>query len=159
MPADTRPCVLCVDENEDLRVMLSTLLRFAFIEAKSVGTAAQALSSIRTERFDLYLLESRLPDGDGFELCRRIRDYDPQAPILFFSGAAYAADKKRGIKAGATGYVVKPDIAGLLRSVMHLVSLAGRPTKHAVPLKRKAKNISPPFFNKTAQSLSAGGKR
>ena len=81
--------------------MLITLLRLALIEAKAVGTAAQALSSIETERFDLYLLDARLPDLDGFELCRRMRAFDPHTPILFFSGAAYEADKKRGIEAGA----------------------------------------------------------
>jgi DNA-binding response OmpR family regulator len=42
-----------------------------------------------------------LPDLDGFELCRRMRAFDPHTPILFFSGAAYEADKKRGIEAGS----------------------------------------------------------
>jgi CheY-like chemotaxis protein len=64
-----RPRVLCVDDDEDSRVMLTTLLGIMLIEAKAVGTAAQALSSIRAEHFDLYLLDSHLSDGDGFELC------------------------------------------------------------------------------------------
>src|SRR6202521_6300108 len=110
MGSVTRPRVLCVDDDEDSRVMLITLLRLALIEARAVGTAAQALSSIQTERFDLYLLDARLPDLDGFELCRRMRAFDPHTPILFFSGAAYEADKKRGIEAGADGYVIKPDV-------------------------------------------------
>jgi CheY-like chemotaxis protein len=46
----TRPRILCVENDEDSRVMLVTLLKLALIEAKSVGTAAQALSSIQTER-------------------------------------------------------------------------------------------------------------
>jgi DNA-binding response OmpR family regulator len=54
------------------------------------------------------LLDSRLPDLDGFDLCRRMRDFD-DTPILFFSGAAYETDKKRGIEAGANAYVIKPD--------------------------------------------------
>src|SRR5713226_2567047 len=89
MLSDPRPRVLCVDDDEDSRVMLTTLLRLALIEAKAVGTAAQALSLIQTERFDLYVLDSRLPDLDGFELCRRMRAFDLHTPILFFSGAAY----------------------------------------------------------------------
>jgi CheY-like chemotaxis protein len=67
MLAISRARVLCVDDDEDSRVMLTTLLKLALIEAKAVGTAAQALSSIQTERFDLYLLDARLPDLDGFE--------------------------------------------------------------------------------------------
>ena len=58
MPLSTRPSVLCVDDDEDSRVMLVTLLRHELIEAKAVATAAQAISSIQTERFVLYLLDS-----------------------------------------------------------------------------------------------------
>ena len=56
IPRNPRPRALCVDDDEDFRLMITTLLRQAFIEAKAVGTAAQALASMRTERFDLYLL-------------------------------------------------------------------------------------------------------
>jgi DNA-binding response OmpR family regulator len=102
--------------------MLVTLLKHAFIEAKAVGTAAQALSLIRAEHFDLYMLDGRLPEIDGFELCRRMRAFDPHIPILFFSGAAYEADKKRGIEAGADDYVVKPNISELVRSIKQFIS-------------------------------------
>src|SRR5688572_11123661 len=70
LSSNPQPRVLYVDDNEDSREMLGLLLQMAFIEAKAVGTAAEALSSIETERFDLYLLDSKLPDLDGFELCR-----------------------------------------------------------------------------------------
>jgi len=102
--------------------MLSTLLSFSRIDAKAVGTAAQALSLIQAERFDLYLLDSSLPDLDGFELCRRMRDFDPHTPILFFSGAAYDVDKKKGIEAGANAYVIKPDLDGLVGSISQFFS-------------------------------------
>lgn len=127
MPPNTRPRVLCVDDDEDSRVMLVTLLRIALIEAKAVGTAAQALSLIRAEHFDLYMLDARLPEVDGFELCRRMRAVDAHIPILFFSGAAYEADKKKGIDAGADAYVTKPDIYELVGSIKRFTSqVAGR---------------------------------
>jgi len=129
--------------------MLTTLLNLALIEAKAVGTAAQALSSIQTERFDLYLLDARLPDLDGFELCRRMRAFDPHTPILFFSGAAYADELKRGIEAGADAYVIKPDLDGLLGSIKHFVSHAENATAAIIPFGRKI--FSPPFsFEATA---------
>ena len=128
MPTNPQPRVLCVDDDEDSREMLDKLLTFWQIETKGVGTAAQALSSIEAERFDLYLLDARLPDLDGFELCRRMRDVDPHTPILFFSGAAYDADKKKGIEAGATAYVVKPDIDGLIGTITKFF----RQTQYAV---------------------------
>jgi DNA-binding response OmpR family regulator len=135
MPFNPRARVLCVDDDEDSRDMLSTLLRFSRIEAKAVATAAQALSLIQAERFDLYLLDAWLPDLDGFELCRRMRDFDPHTPILFFSGAAYDDDKQRGIEAGANAYVTKPDVDGLVGSitqfVFHAESAAAAQTMHA----------------------------
>jgi DNA-binding response OmpR family regulator len=124
--------------------MLTTLLRLALIEAKAVGTAAQALSLIQTERFDLYLLDAWLPGLDGFELCRRMRAFDPATPILFFSGAAYEADKKRGIEAGADAYVIKPDVDGLLGSITQFVSPAENATAKIIPFRRKM-SFSPPF--------------
>lgn len=116
------PRALCVDDDEDCREMLGMVLKHYRIETQVVGTAAQALSLIQTERFDVYLLDSRLPDLDGFELCRQMRDADPHTPILFFSGAAHEADKQRGIEAGANVYVAKPDIEGLIKSITRLVS-------------------------------------
>lgn len=124
MPISPRPRVLCVDNDEDSREMLSTLLKFYRLEAETVATADQALQLIQAECFDLYLLEARLPGLDGFELCRRMHDVDPRTPILFFSGTAYEADKKRGIDAGATAYVSKTDFDGLLGRISQLVSHA-----------------------------------
>lgn len=122
MRSSVKPRVLCVDDDEDSREMLSLVLKCKRIDTKAVGTAAQALSLIEAERFDLYLLDAWLPDLDGFELCRRMRELDPHTPILFFSGAAYEADKKRAIEAGANAYVTKPDLDGLVGSIKQFVS-------------------------------------
>ena len=122
----SRPQVLCVDDDEDSREMLVTLLKFEFIEAKAVGTAVQALSLIQAEHFDLYTLDGRLPVTDGFELCRKIRAFDSHVPILFFSGSACEADKKKGISAGADDYVIKPNISELVTSIKQLISRDGQ---------------------------------
>jgi len=124
--------------------MLIALLRLALIEAKAVGTAAQALSLMETERFDLYLLDAWLPGLDGFELCRRMRAFDPHTPILFFSGAAHEADKKRGIEAGADAYVIKPDVDGLVGRITEFVSHAENATAKIIPFGRKM-SFSPPL--------------
>jgi DNA-binding response OmpR family regulator len=90
------------------------------------------------------LLDSRLPDLDGFALCRRIRDFDPETPILFFSGAAYEADKKRAIEAGANAYVIKPDLDGLLESIKQFVSHEESATAKIIPFRPKV-TFSPSF--------------
>jgi DNA-binding response OmpR family regulator len=68
------------------------------------------------------MLDAWLPEIDGFELCRRMRALDPHIPILFFSGAAYEADKRKGIEAGADDYVIKPNISELVRSIKQFMS-------------------------------------
>jgi DNA-binding response OmpR family regulator len=150
MRSNPQPRVLCVDDDEDSRVMLVALLRLALIEATAVGTAGQALASTQAERFDLYLLDSRLPDIDGFELCRRLREFDQQTPIVFFSGAAYEADRKKGIESGANAYLIKPDLAGLVSTVTSFVSQPESPTARIIPFQRKVNSSSPWTFEPTA---------
>ena len=121
MLAESRSRVLCVDDDEKSRDLLSTLLRFSGIEVEAVATATQALSLIQKEYFDLYVLDTRLPDLDGFELCRRLRDGNSRAPILFFSSAADEIDRKRGIEAGANAYTIKPNVDELFGSIAQFV--------------------------------------
>jgi DNA-binding response OmpR family regulator len=126
-----------VDDDEDSRSMLTALLAFALIDATAVGNAAQALSLMQAERFDLYLLDVWLPGIDGFELCRRIRASDTQIPILFFSGAAYESDRKRGMDAGANAYVIKPEVDILAGVIMQFVSRTEAPTAKIIPFDAK----------------------
>ena len=123
--------------------MLTTLLGKLSLEAKAVQTAGKALSTIRAEHFDLYLLDSRLADADGFELCRQIREDDPQTPILFFSGAAFEADRKKGIEAGANDYVIKPDLDGLLGRIEQFVSQKGSVAAKTLPFRPNINSYSP----------------
>ena len=147
----TRPRVLCVDDDEDSCEMLTTLLRLALIEAKTVGTAVQALSSMKTDRFDLYVLDAWLPEIDGFELCRRMRSIDKHTPILFFSGAAHEADRNKGLEAGANAYVVKPEIHSLIETITQLVGQAETATAQVIHFRRKM-SLYPSF---TGGSIAA----
>jgi DNA-binding response OmpR family regulator len=114
--------VLCADDNQDVCLMLSILLGRHDIDVSTVGTATEALWLARERRFDLLLLDSRFQDGDGFELCRQIREFDFDTPILFYSGSAYETDRVKGLAAGAQGYIVKPELRGLVETVRNLAS-------------------------------------
>jgi CheY-like chemotaxis protein len=150
MSSNPRPRVLYVDDDEDSRVMLSMLLGIELIEVETVGTAAQALSLVQAERFDLYLTDAWLPEIDGFELCRRLRAIDRHTPILFFSGAAFEADRKRGIEAGANAYVIKPDLDGLLGNIKQFVSPAESAWTKVTPFKRGMNSFAPFTFDPVA---------
>lgn len=126
MLSDPRARVLCVDDDENSRDLLSTLMRFSGIEVDAVATAAQALSLTQENPFDLYVLDTCLPDLDGFELCRRLRECNSQTPIVFFSSAGNEVDKMRGITAGANAYATKPDVDELFGSIAQFVLYAER---------------------------------
>ena len=60
------------------------------------------------EAFDLVLLDLRLPDIDGFEVCRRLRLHDPGLPILMLTALDAVEDRVKGLRAGADDYLPKP---------------------------------------------------
>ena len=117
MSFNPRLRVLYVDNNEDCGAMITASLNCSKIETRVAASGSQALALMKAERFDLYVLEAWLPDLDGFELCQRMRLADPNTPVIFFSGAAYESDKKRGFVAGADAYVSKPDIDALVGKI------------------------------------------
>ncbi len=84
----------------------------------SAQTIATALELSRQRKFDLFLLDSRLPDGSGVDLCKAIRQFDADTPIIFFSAAAYEADKTMALEAGAQEYLTKPARLGELCEVI-----------------------------------------
>ena len=122
MPSN--PHVLSVDDDEEACEMLSLLLKSHGFEVTCAQSAADAWPKIKAECFDLYLLDAWLPQLDGFELCRQIRQCDAKTPILFYSGAAYDADKQKGMAAGANAYVTKPDLDGLIETMTGLLARA-----------------------------------
>ena len=122
MPSRLQTRVLYVDYHDDSREMLKALLSISQIDVTAVASAESALSLMDAERFDIYLLDSWLADTDGFELCRLMRESKPDTPVLFFSGAAYEVDKRRGMEAGASAYLCKPDLDGLIGSINQFVS-------------------------------------
>lgn len=105
--------ILYAEDNEDSCLMVSTMCGLANIEVVSTSTVAEAWRLSQSEHFDLYLLDSCFPDGDGLELCRRLREYAPHTPILIYSGNVYESDKKNGLAAGASDYLTKPYLADL----------------------------------------------
>jgi DNA-binding response OmpR family regulator len=125
MPTLIRSRVLFVDDDEDACEMLRLLMSSSGIDATCAQSAAEAWPLIRSQRFDLFILDGWLPGIDGFEFCRQIREFDSNTPILFYSGAAYERDKQKGIAAGANAYVTKPDVDGLIQTIDDLTARVG----------------------------------
>ena len=122
MQSLTRPRVLYADDNEDSCLMLSTMLGFSSIETTSANTIDEALRLAQAEQFDLYLLDSRFPEGSGLELCRKLRAFNSSIPIVFYSGDAGETDKAKGFTAGADAYLVKPDSDTVMPTIFRLLN-------------------------------------
>ena len=119
--------VLYIEDHEDTRELVTMVLAERNYRVTTGSTLADALKLASENRFDLYLLDSWLPDGSGIELCRRLRVIDPGIPIMFLSAAAYAADRERALDSGAQGYVTKPaDLSLLCNEVSRLIDVFSR---------------------------------
>ena len=85
------------------------------VAAYNCQKARQLLSG---ERFDLALLDVNLPDGNGFDLCREFKAWQPELPVIFLTANDLEADVLRGFDMGAEDYVTKPfNMQILLRRV------------------------------------------
>ena len=118
----SEPHILFVDDDPDIREMVEALLPAAGFRVSTPDDAADVLQLAATERFDALVLDYWLPRVTGLDLCRQIRSFDRNTPILICSGAVSAADEEAAALAGAQGYVAKPfsskDLIRVLRSVI-----------------------------------------
>ena len=119
----TKCRILYIDDHEDsaemLRVLLSEDEDYEVVTANSVRAA---LELIRTETFDLYVLDHRLPDGTGIELCSKLHEETPGVPCIFYTGDAYELHRQQALAAGADDYIPKPNIEKLIDTVGKLLA-------------------------------------
>jgi CheY-like chemotaxis protein len=73
-------------------------------------------------QFDLYVLDKRLPDGSGLDLCAVLARLTPGVPCIFYTGDAYEIHRQQAMAAGAAAFVAKPNIDGLIDAVHKLLS-------------------------------------
>lgn len=102
------PRVLYIEDHDDTRELVTLVLEQRSYQVVSGSTIASGVALAGSQDFDLYLLDSWLPDGSGLDLCRQIREFDKATPILFYSAAAYEIDKDQALKSGAQAYLIKP---------------------------------------------------
>ena len=114
--------VLCVDDHHDTSEMLELLLSREDYEVETAGTMQDACNLAAQKQFDLFVLDRRLPDATGLELCERLQALSPGVPCIFYSGDAYELHRREAIAAGAAAYVAKPDIDGLIDAVQKLLA-------------------------------------
>jgi len=120
--SESKCLILYVDDHEDSGEMLKLLLSPMNYQLHTAHTAQQALELAKLEKFDLYVLDKRLPDGSGLELCKRLTSLTPGVPCIFYTGDAYETHRQEAVAAGADAYVPKPDVDQLLETVNYFLS-------------------------------------
>ena len=110
--------VLHVDDDPDIRLLISASLHdFGYVVA-TAGTNAEALELAKQFKFDLCILDVRLPDGSGIDLCQEIHQLQPKVPVLYYS--AYASDEEQEAALSVCGdaYLKKPVSAKELKKTI-----------------------------------------
>lgn len=100
--------ILVVDDEPSIRELLSVSLRFTGFDVREAADGHQAVRLAQEFKPDLVLLDIMLPDIDGFEVLRRLRDTDPDVPVLFLTAKDDLSDKLQGLNAGGDDYITKP---------------------------------------------------
>ena len=120
----TRRVLACDDEHQILRALKLTL-RGAGYEVLPTATIEEALDAAAVAPVDAAIVDLLLPDGDGVELCTRLREWS-EMPIIVLSAVDEETQKVRALRAGADDYVTKPigpeELVARLEAVLRRVS-------------------------------------
>lgn len=131
-----KPNILIVEDDLDLSDMVSSYFRVQNYDVQTAAWGGEALKLLDEHSFDLVMLDVRLPDIDGFELCRRLRETRKTAdlPVIFLTEKRDRVDKLHGLELGVIDYITKPfDIQELRLRVRNAIQRANKPSAtHAV---------------------------
>ncbi len=100
--------VLLVEDNDDLRGLVVRGLNAAGFAADALATYGESADALRSTRYSALVLDLGLPDGDGLNLLRDLRDRKDNLPILILTARDSVPHRVGGLQAGADDYLVKP---------------------------------------------------
>ena len=114
--------ILVVDDEPSIRDLLSASLRFAGFEVFTAANGRDALRSEEKAKADIVVLDIMLPDMDGFEVLRHLREKEPELPVLFLTAKDDIQDKVQGLTVGGDDYITKPfsleEVVARIRAVL-----------------------------------------
>jgi len=122
--APAKPKILVVEDQPSVSATMIGLLKRVGCDAVSAQTGTEGIRLAQAEAFDLITLDIDLPDIDGLEVCRRLKQDQRcfQTPVIFVSGRVCEGHRQRCLKLGAADYIVKPfdTFAFVTRIFFHL---------------------------------------
>jgi DNA-binding response OmpR family regulator len=123
---DSSRTALVIDDDDDVRGLITTVLSTAGYRWDAVAGGVPALDAAASRRPSVYVLDVRMPDMNGHEVCRQLKsDHRTSAPVLMVSAEASDADVAAGYQAGCDDFLAKPfSPRELLRRLDQLVGNA-----------------------------------
>jgi DNA-binding response OmpR family regulator len=102
--------ILIVDDDEMVLIALNELLKPEGYEVQTLSNGSEALKKLDQNGYDLLMLDIIMPEMDGFELCKKIREKENyrETPIVFLTAKSQEEDRVQGIEAGANLFLSKP---------------------------------------------------
>ncbi len=126
---DDKPRLLIVEDDLDLSEMLSSFFQVQDYEVETAAWGADAIRLSRESPFHLVMLDIRLPDIDGYEICRQMRSHfsTKDTPIIFLTEKRDRIDRLQGLELGVVDYITKPfDIQELHLRVRNAINRAAQ---------------------------------
>ena len=122
------PQLLIVDDDPELRQFLRAELEIEGYSCQEAASGQQALTQIRSQNWDLLVLDWSLPDFSGVEICRRLRQTENHTPVLMLTAHDDVKERVEALDAGADDYLTKPfSIEELLARVRARLRRHGEP--------------------------------
>ena len=102
--------ILVVDDDEMVLMALEELLKPEGYDVDTVSSGTEALQKLDHDGYDLLMLDVIMPEMDGYELCKRIREKEKykETPVVFLTAKSRDEDRARGLEAGGNLYLSKP---------------------------------------------------
>ncbi|RZU50018.1 two-component system OmpR family response regulator [Krasilnikovia cinnamomea] len=124
----TEAKLLVVEDDANILELLSASLRFAGFDVSTATSGSAAVSAAKNITPDLVVLDVMLPDLDGFEVIRLMREGGARTPVVFLTARDSTDDKIRGLTLGGDDYVTKPfsleELTARIRAVLRRTSAA-----------------------------------
>ncbi|GAB2699763.1 response regulator transcription factor [Thalassiella azotivora] len=130
-PTGPEARLLVVDDEPNIRELLSTSLRFAGFEVHTAANGQEALAEAERVRPDLLVLDVMMPDVDGFTVTRRLRERGRDTPVLFLTAKDEVGDRVTGLTVGGDDYVTKPfsleEVVARIRAILRRTGAGADP--------------------------------
>jgi DNA-binding response OmpR family regulator len=137
--------VLVVEDTDEIRELVTTVLRRAGLDVREAASGAACLEEVRRQAPDLIVLDLGLPDADGTEVCRQIRA-ETQCYVLMLTARADEVDLLIGLAVGADGYMAKPfsprELVARVQAMLRFPRTAPAPVESAAAEEESVRRLA-----------------